>query len=160
MNFGYEIIRLWERPVQEFLSGGLATLPLAPLGCLPEGLSLVEGMRQVVNEVCERLKREAAGGQYLRLLSATWVLTGLRVDLEQARAIFRGIPDMHESSTYQAILEEGMQRVLLVQGRKKLGEPDESTRRALLAITDLDRLDRLSERLLEVSTWQELLQTP
>ena len=71
---------------------------------------------------------------------------------------------MRESDTYQAILdegrEEGMQRVLLRQGRRKLGEPDEATQRLLKSITDLDRLERLGERLLEVSTWAELLQTP
>jgi hypothetical protein len=75
---------------------------------------------------------------------------------------------MRESDTYQAILEEGREEgevrgarwVLLRQGRKKLGEPDEATQRALLAITDLDRIGRLSDRLPEVSSWQELLQTP
>jgi len=45
-------------------------------------------------------------------------------------------------------------------GRKKFGEPDEATRLALVGITDLEQLDRLSERLLEVASWQELLQTP
>jgi hypothetical protein len=71
---------------------------------------------------------------------------------------------MRESDTYQAILDEGRaegaRRVLLNQGRKRFGEPDEATRRALQAIDNLDRLDRLSDRLLGVSTWQELLQTP
>jgi hypothetical protein len=71
---------------------------------------------------------------------------------------------MYESDTYQAILEEGevrgLHRLLIRQGRKKLGEPDEATRRALLAITDLDRLDRLSDSLLDVTTWQELLRAP
>jgi hypothetical protein len=45
-------------------------------------------------------------------------------------------------------------------GRRRFGEPDEAKRLALRDITDLERLDRLSERLLEVATWQELLQTP
>jgi hypothetical protein len=71
---------------------------------------------------------------------------------------------VHESSTYQAILDEGavraLQRTLLRQARPKLGEPDEATRQALVSITDLDRLDRILDRWREVSTWQELLQTP
>ena len=50
--------------------------------------------------------------------------------------------------------------MLLRQGRKKLGEPDEATLRALRDISDLDRLERLSDRLLEASTWQEVLQVP
>ena len=68
---------------------------------------------------------------------------------------------MHESDTYQAILDEGhargVQATLLRQGRKRFGEPDEATRQALLAITDPERLDLLTERLLDVTSWQELL---
>jgi hypothetical protein len=71
---------------------------------------------------------------------------------------------MRESDTYQAILDEGeirgVQRTLLHLGRKKLGEPDDASRRAVLDLTDLEELDRLSERLLDVKTWQELLQKP
>ncbi len=164
MDFGYEIVRLWERPAEELLASGLATVPLAPLGRMPEGKSLEEGMRHVLNELVGRLRREAAPGAFERLLTATFVLTGLRLDRNQVRALFQGIPAMHESDTYQAILDEGEVRgvhhLLIRQGRKKFGEPDEATRRALLEITDLDRLDRLSVRLLRVSTWQELLTTP
>jgi hypothetical protein len=53
-----------------------------------------------------------------------------------------------------------IQRALLHQGEEKFGAPDEATRRALLAITDLERLDHLSERVGDVAGWQELLQTP
>jgi hypothetical protein len=75
---------------------------------------------------------------------------------------------VRESEAYQAILEQGrdegevrgLHRALLNQGRTKLGDPDEATRKALLGIKDLDRLDRLLVRLLEVANWQELLQTP
>jgi hypothetical protein len=53
-----------------------------------------------------------------------------------------------------------MQRLLLRLGRRTLGDPDEATKEALKAITDLERLERIGERLPDVSTWQELLQTP
>ena len=74
---------------------------------------------------------------------------------------------MRESVTYQMILDEGRvegrveakQSTLLLLGRKRFGEPDEATREVLRSIQDLDRLDRLSERLLDASGWQELLQT-
>src|SRR4051794_28428729 len=49
MEFEYEVVRLWERPVDSFLLGPLSTLPLAPLCRLPEELSLEEGLRWVVN---------------------------------------------------------------------------------------------------------------
>lgn len=70
---------------------------------------------------------------------------------------------MRESSTYQAILEEGqaegIQRALLLQGRKRFGPPDAATQEAVRAITDVARLEKMSERLLDVSTWQDLLAT-
>jgi predicted transposase YdaD len=164
MDFDYEIVRLWERPAEALLTSGLALLPLAPLCRLPEGISLEEGMRWVLTKVVERLHREGDPQLVARLLTATFVLSGLRLDRKQVRAIFQGVRAMHESDTYQAILDEGrvegLQRALLHLGRKKFGEPEEPTRRALLEIIDLDRLDRLSERLLDVSTWQQLLETP
>jgi hypothetical protein len=44
MDFGFEIVRLWQRPVEALLSGSLATLPLAPLGQLPAGSSPDEAL--------------------------------------------------------------------------------------------------------------------
>jgi hypothetical protein len=42
-------------------------------------------------------------------------------------------------------------------GRKRFGEADETTRQRIEAIRDIDALEKLSERLLEVSSWDELL---
>jgi hypothetical protein len=75
---------------------------------------------------------------------------------------------MRESDTYQYILEEGRaegrlkgaRRILLRQGLKKFGKPDKLQHDVLLSIADIECLCRLGERLLDVSTWEELLQTP
>src|SRR5262249_44010258 len=40
MDFGYEIVRLWERPAEELLAAELGVVPLAMLGRLPDNLSL------------------------------------------------------------------------------------------------------------------------
>ncbi len=40
VEFEYEVIRLWQQPVDAFLTGGLALLPLAPLCRLPAGVPL------------------------------------------------------------------------------------------------------------------------
>jgi hypothetical protein len=68
---------------------------------------------------------------------------------------------MRESDTYQAILDEGEARgllnTMLRQGRKRFGEPDDAVQQAVRAITDLEQLARLTEDLLDVATWQELL---
>jgi hypothetical protein len=75
---------------------------------------------------------------------------------------------MRESDTYLAILDEGREegrieevKKLLVQfGQKSLGVPGESVTATLAAITDLDRLERLHQRLGDVQSWEELLATP
>jgi hypothetical protein len=99
-----------------------------------------------------------------RLFTATFVFSGLRLDHDQIRALFQGVRAMHESDTYQAILDEGevrgLHHILLRQGRKRFGEPDEAVRQAIQAMEDLERLRRLSEDLLDVSSWQELLARP
>ena len=167
-NFAYEIVRLWQQPVAAFLTGPTITLPLAPLCLLPAGLSDDEGLRLVVERVLERLQQEAAPEQVRQLLTAAYILTGLRTNPDIAHRLFQGVRAMRESSTYQAILAEGreegriqgIQTTLLRQGRRRFGEPDEATRQHLLAISDVERLDALSERLLEVGSWQELLAQP
>lgn len=75
---------------------------------------------------------------------------------------------MKESVTYQAIVEEGetkgairaRQEDLLLLGRKRFGAPSPASEAALRGISDPDRLARLIDALLEVSSWDELLATP
>lgn len=72
---------------------------------------------------------------------------------------------MKESDTYQAILEEGEVRgevkgernALLRLGSKRFGQPDEATLATLQAITTVERLEQLMDRLLEAESWAELL---
>jgi hypothetical protein len=89
---------------------------------------------------------------------------GLRYPQNLITQLLQGVYGMKESVSYQAIVEEGLvkgtQDVLLRQGHKKFGVPDEHTENALRSITDLDRLNYLSERLLDVSTWADLLALP
>jgi hypothetical protein len=154
------------------LAGGLGVIPLAPLGRLPAGARAPAGLAGVVERLVERVTREAAPDDAAGLLSAAYILIGLRVPRPVGTELFRGVRAMRESSTYQAILREGreegrkegqaegIQQVLLRQGRKRFGPPDEAVQAAVRAITDADRLGRLSERLLDVNSWQDLLATP
>ena len=68
---------------------------------------------------------------------------------------------MRESVTFQAILEEGrveeLYRVILRQGRLRFGEADEAVRQQIEAMRDIERLEDLTERLLIVSSWDELM---
>ena len=125
-------------------------------------MAIQDGLASVIERLIERLQREALPDQARRLLTAAYVLTGLRIpDKKAALQLFKGVRAMRESVTYQAILEEGrveaLQKTILRQGRKLFGPPDEGTTAAVTAIDDVQRLEFLSERLLDVENWHELL---
>lgn len=168
-EFRYEVVRVWERPADEFLNGPLGLLPLAPLSAArrAELPRVVAGMRDRIGAVADR-------PYAARLWAASFVLAGLRYDEAVAEAVFAGVMQMEESSTYQLLIRRGMERgveqgietgrsreallFLMRQGKKKFGkEPTQKQRAALVAITDVERLEALGEKLLDVSTWGELL---
>jgi hypothetical protein len=70
---------------------------------------------------------------------------------------------MHQSSTYERILREGRlaeaRRIIRREGAQKYGEPDSVTTEALEGIDDIDRLEALSDKLLQpdIGTWGEFL---
>jgi predicted transposase YdaD len=167
MEFGFEVIRLWEIPAEELLSSALATAPLAVLGKLPDALRLEDALAEVIRQLARRLERETAENLADRLLTAAYILTGLRLKApDDVKQLFRGVSiAMRESVTYQAILEEGreegrieeLHRTILRLGRVRFGEADETIRQQIEAIRDLQALEELSVRLVTVSSWAELL---
>jgi hypothetical protein len=88
----------------------------------------------------------------------------MRVDREVARHLFQGVRAMRESDTYLAILDEGRleeaKKLIFRLGQRRFGPPSEGIHARLTAETDLDRLEFLGERLLDVSSWEELLAAP
>jgi hypothetical protein len=164
MDFGYEVVRLWERPAEELLAADLGVTPLAMLGALPEGPSLEDRLGAVARRVVERVINEAPPEQVHKLVMEAYLLTGLRVLRDTAKQIFRGVPAMQESDTYLGILEEGEEKharkAILLFGEKKLGPPDESIKTRLASITDLERLDRMMLQAPTAASWQEILDTP
>lgn len=164
LTFRFEILRTWEAPVNLLLQGGLGTLPLTPLGRLPEGAAPEEVMPGAVERLRERIYSEAPPSERAKLMTAAFLLAGLRWDRQLVLQIFQGESAMIESDTYLYILEQGeakgVQKTLLLLGRERFGEADENVRLMVESITDLERLNRMSVRLLHVSSWQELLQTP
>jgi Domain of unknown function (DUF4351) len=95
-----------------------------------------------------------------QLLTAAYVLTGLRTTQAVAARLFQGVTAMKESSTFQAILAEEARKIILRQGRLRFGSISPAVEAALQGITDVERLERMSERLLTASTWQDVLSTP
>src|SRR5262249_25063201 len=118
----------------------------------------------------ERLVAPGARPQAPELWAAAYVLLGLRYDKEFARAILREVLGMKESTTYQAIVAEGLaegrvqgraeeaRRVLLLPGGGQVRAPaDATTRAAVEAIGEVERLEELIRRVSRVGSWQELL---
>jgi hypothetical protein len=71
---------------------------------------------------------------------------------------------VHESDTYQAILDEGQETArredILVIGEDRFGPPDEAVRSQLANVTDPDRLKRMVRRAAKAANWQEVLEMP
>lgn len=176
--FLYDVLRIWEQPITEMLAAGLAVLPLAPVAAVePEQ---VPGVLAVISE---RFVREASLEQAATLWAATKVLMGLRYSEEQVdeftsgvSAMILGIHGIEESSVYQGIFAKGEAKgrdegrvegrveearlAILRLGRKKFGEPDRRVLTTIDAIDDVDQLNLLLDRILDVSSWDDVLTFP
>jgi hypothetical protein len=171
-DLSFEVVRLWRWPVEEVLQGGLGTLPLAPLCRMPGDAPHEQALPAIIQQLDERLLREATPEEAKELLTAAFILTGLRVPQAVAVQLFQGVKAMRESTTYQYILDEGRKEGrdegrldkakgwLLALGSERFGAADDSIKAHVTAITDEERLERLRERLLRATSWQDLLATP
>ena len=55
---------------------------------------------------------------------------------------------------------KGLKNTLIRQGRKRFGLPSQEILSTIQAIVDLDRLESLTERILDAKSWQELFEEP
>jgi hypothetical protein len=167
VEFQYEVMRLWQQPVDVFLTGGLTLLPLAPLCQLPADVSVEQALRDVVHRIDERLVAEVPYDRAVKLMTAAFVLAGLRVNRESLDDMFRGVRVMHESTAFDYYFENGLQKgrvqerqgILLELGWERFGPADAETEAAIRAIDNLDRLKRLTGAVLSANSWHELLAT-
>ena len=159
--------RVWQRPVEEILTGGLGALPLAPLSDVAES-----ELPSVIARIKEWIDAEATREDAGKLWVSTFVLMGLRYPKETALELLRGVRDMEESSTYQYIMEKGevkgrqegrkegrmeeARQMLLLVGEKRFGVSAEATRARIEALTTREEIESLVNRLFEVENWSEL----
>ena len=167
----YHVVRLWERPADELLNGGIGVSPLAPIALIDPAQ-----VTSVMMQVNERFRREADESTASELRNVLTMLLNLRYDEDEVQAMLLDLIDLNElrdTPVYRAIVrigrdearEEGREEGRLLQTRRllvdlgsdKLGPPDEATATALAEIDDVTTLERLLHRLLTVSTWQALL---
>ena len=162
----YQVIRVWRLPAEDLLTGGLGTLPLAPLSDVRQ-----EDLPQVVRRMKQRLRREERA-RAADIWAATGILLALRYSEEFVRLLLQEVTGMRESPMYQSIVAEGRaegraegavkeaQKMLLLVGSKPFGPPDKATRAAVQAIGDVQKLEELVQRVFDVGSWQELLGQP
>jgi hypothetical protein len=167
MDFEFEVVPLWKWPAEGFLTGPLNLVPLAGLAQMPGGLAPEDALGGIIRRMVERLDREAEPGRARKLVTAGYLLTGLRFrDRSIVDVLFGDIDMIQESVTYQGILDDGRKegrldearQTVLRLGQKHLGAPGDGVRAALAALADLDRLRRMTDRVDDVGSWDELLQ--
>ena len=164
LRFRYRVIRVWELPLETVLSAGTSVLPLAPMSKVER-----DQLPMVIDKMEERFATLKDRTRVSDLWTATKVLMGLRYDKIFTDRLLHGVRAMKESVTYQAIVEEGVQKGKVGEARHMLikiasarfnGPPMPKHLRELEAITDAELLEDLAVRVLDVSTWSELMASP
>ena len=184
LSFRYRIVRIWELPLETLLNSELALLPLALLTD-----EAADHLPEVIRSMESRIQQEAGASEAEFLWTSTYLLMGLRFSPEETDELLKGVRDLEDSATYQAVIAKGKvigrdegkiigraegeakgraegevigraaeaRNWLLLLGRKRFGEPDAATLNALDTFIDIERLEQLGGRLLEVESWSELL---
>lgn len=123
-------------------------------------------MPAVIERMKQRLDGEADQSTVAELWTATKVLLGLRYQAEFVNQLLQGVRAMKESTTYQAIKDEGRvegrveeaREDIRVIGEEKFHVPlPASVQTALEGIADLKQLKQLLRRILVIENWDELL---
>jgi hypothetical protein len=154
------VIRVWELRCESLLAGGLGTLPLALLtdDAQPTLRGVVERMQRRFRD--EAVPERIAGG----VMTAAYVLLGLRQDQETLDRVFEGVTMLESSTGYQAIYTRGRLQERRANLRRiasqRFGAPGPETEAVLASITDGDRLERMIDRLLNATDWNDLMNTP
>jgi predicted transposase YdaD len=171
LTFRYQVVRVWQLAPGPLLTGGLALLPLAPISAVTEA-----ELPGIIEQMGQRLRGRRGRKQAQVIWAAAYILLGLRYSPALSAQLFRGVMTMRESSTYQAILEEGRvegrqegrtegavaeaRRLLHLLGADAFGPPDAHATVAIDGINDLTRLEELVKRVRVAGSWQELLGQP
>ncbi len=175
-TFEYTVVPVWRESVDSFLSvPGLSPLALLTDEAAADLPAAFERFRQ-------RLREPVIPDTVVpTLLTTSYVLCGLRHDDTQIRELDMSLSRvLEDSTTYQWILKQGFAKgeakgqvegkaegkaeearaLLLLQGRKRFGEPTEADRSALAGVSELDRLERMAVRMLDAVSWVDLLTPP
>ncbi len=181
-TFHYHVVKVWERSVDDWLNAGLG---LAPLAMLTDEAST--DLEQSLGRFRDRLKSDGVTGRLSdTLFVASSVLCGLRYNYRQIVEMYRRLNMlMEESSVYQWIVQQGKsaglkegkslglqegknlglqegraeeaRRLVHRQATRKFGEPSPDSLAKLAAISNLERLEALADKVLVATNWDEFL---
>jgi predicted transposase YdaD len=167
LTFRFQVVRVWRLPPHPLLTGGLALLPLAPISAVTEAQ-----LPGIIKQMGKRLESRGARRRAEVVWAASYLLLGLRYSPALAAELFRGVVSMKESSTYQAILEEGRaegriegavaeaKRTLRFLGDDAFGPPDSRAAAAIERLEDLPQLEEMLRRVRTAGGWPEVLGRP
>lgn len=150
-EFCCTVLRVWEASAEALLAG-----PLAPVADVP-----IEAVPEVIRRLSDRASHEADPDTTARLLTAIGLLLRLRYGPVTAQSLLQQFPEILDMEPFKTATDKGraagLRDSILRLGRKKFGPPTAEQEAALTALTDLPRLEALTEKLLDVNTWDELL---
>lgn len=160
-EFAYLVVRVWELPPDRCLNGPLALAPFAPVADVPPADVPPADVPGVLLRVAARVRNEIDTASGEKLLTAIGLLLQLRYGAMATEDLMKNIPNLRDYAAFRVFVREGrvegLRDVVLRQGRKKFGPPTPEQEAEVAALTDESRLEALSEKLLDVSTWAELL---
>jgi len=164
VEFRYEIVRLWHESPEAFLRGGVGLMPLATLCQPPQGMTVEEMLPGIIDEIGRRLTAEVARPEAVWLMTAAFILAGLRLPRTTLASIFAGVDMVHESSAFE-IMEDrgrvrGARRLLARQAQERFGIATAEAEIAIREVSDLERLERMAVAILRSADWNEVVATP
>ena len=123
------------------------------------------GLQAVAKEIGRRLHAEGDFANGDRIVTMITVLMKLRYNAMTTLDFINSIPDAEEYPGFKMFLDRGRsdgrtkeaRSLLLRVGRKKFGPPTAAHEAAIDELSDLARLEALCEKLLDVNTWDDLL---
>ena len=168
LRFVYTVVKVWELHIEPLMASGIGALPLVLLTDEAEGQ-----LGTLVDRIDARLRAEQVpNADRVFLLTCGYILLGLRytgIEIQNAYTRVRG---MKESTTYQAILEEGReegelkgreegeiktrQSTLLDILRDRFGEVPAEVETRIRAVTEAARLQHAILRAIRISTIDDL----
>jgi hypothetical protein len=160
LTFRDTVLRIWEESIDHLLAAGAGLAPLALLtneaaADLPIAFSRLRE-RLHADDVPDTLEH--------KLLGAAYVLCGLRYEQHQVDELYQELNMiLEDSTTYQAIIRKGQVKeahsIILRQGAQRFGQASEQTASIIGAISDQDHLERIIDRILNATGWEDLITT-